>query len=230
MKKWTLFPLLIMIVIVGTGLSRPIYDGVLLYKSPLFPQLHLQSEQLLKYMIVLPEGDFDEEEATNMIHRLDQLPQTILQELKNKNIKVVFFTGKLTDQRYTSYLKGVVPRGYPDSIVWDDVPGIGGSKLVHVKIGHSEYGNGHGSVNLEFHEVAHSLYRYVYRDPDMDAKLKDAWEKEAKSLFPEQKYFLDYEEEFFAESFAYYFLSNESRTKLKQNAPHMYALFAEIDE
>ena len=47
---------------------------------------------------------------------------------------------------------------------WDDVPGMGGSHTVFVKIGASDKGNGHGSVNLELHELAHSVDHIVYGD------------------------------------------------------------------
>nr|AOT83019.1 hypothetical protein [uncultured bacterium] len=55
-----------------------------------------------------------------------------------------------------------------------------------------------------------------------------AWEQEAKILFPGQSYFLNYKEEYFAESFALFFLSDETRMELKEFAPVTYGLFSQL--
>ncbi|WP_420535002.1 anthrax toxin lethal factor-related metalloendopeptidase, partial [Bacillus mycoides] len=47
-------------------------------------------------------------------------------------------------------------------LTWDDVPGVGsdiGGKPVMARIGFSERGKGHGSINLELHEIAHAIDR-----------------------------------------------------------------------
>ena len=77
---------------------------------------------------------------------------------------IKLFTGKLTDNPTASHLSGMIPRGYVNNTTWDDVPGLGGSKTVLVKIGASHKGNGHSSVNLELHELAHSIDNYVFNE------------------------------------------------------------------
>ncbi|MBS4176633.1 anthrax toxin lethal factor-related metalloendopeptidase [Lederbergia citrea] len=226
MKKWIILPLLFIMVLYGSSFSKATYEGVLLNESGLYQRLQLTSGQLIKDIVVVPESDFNEYEASKIINRIDHLPVSILQEIKRNKIKVVLFEGKLTDNESVAHLKGRNPRGYPETIIWDDVPGIGGSKQIFVKIGSSEKGKGHGSVNLEYHEIAHSLHHYVYNDIDVD--IKSVWELEAPILFPGQHYFLDYEEEYFAESFAYYFFSPETRNELKQHAPKTYTLLSRL--
>lgn len=229
MKKWIVIPFMFIITIIGSGLSLPNYEGILLKDTSLINRLDLQSGNYLKEIVVIPEYSFHIDEVTAIIYRLDQLPANILDEMRKKGIKVVLFNGKLTDNPSAFHLKGVVPRGYPKHIVWDDIPGIGGSKIVLVKIGHSEQGKGHGSVNLEYHEIGHSLYHYIFNTDNLISEITRMWEKEADTIFPDQSYFLDYKEEYFAESFALYYYSDETRSILKQRAPSTYAFFDRLN-
>ncbi|MEK3886103.1 anthrax toxin lethal factor-related metalloendopeptidase [Bacillus sp. FSL K6-3431] len=227
MKNWVIMPIMLIIVILGTGLSQPTYNGLLLKNSNVYKNIELQSIDILKDIVVVPESPFNETEAMMVLKRLDILPISILQNMKKKRIKVILFTGELTDNPSAAHLKGVAPRGYPSGIVWNDLPGVGGSKLILVKIGHSEQGKGHGSVNLEYHEIAHTIYHYTQNDSNKtDFTL--AWEQEANILFPGQSYFLNYKEEYFAESFALFFLSDVTRMKLKEFAPVTYGLFSQL--
>ena len=75
-----------------------------------------------------------------MISRLDRLPSSLLAKINRNGIVVKLFTGKLTENPTAAHLAGIVPRGYVKQITWDDVPGIGGSKTVLVKIGSSDQG------------------------------------------------------------------------------------------
>ncbi|WP_412103526.1 anthrax toxin lethal factor-related metalloendopeptidase [Rossellomorea aquimaris] len=205
------------------------YNGTLLKHSPLKTRMNLQSSKPLDNMILLPESSFDQEEAIRMIKRLDHIPTPLLESAESKDIKIRLFQNKLTDFSTTSHLKGVTPRGYTNkSITWDDVPGIGGSKLVLVKIGHSEKGKGHNSYNLELHETAHSIDRYVLTDLYYELEFMPLWKREAPRLFPDEPYFLQYEEEYFAETFAMYYLNSETRNLLKEKAPATYRFFKEL--
>ncbi|MFD1707212.1 toxin [Siminovitchia sediminis] len=228
MRKTFIFLLLIPVVFLVSDFSRASYIGVPLGDSELLPELQLKSGNLLKEAIILPEGKFDKEEAAKIILRIDQLPTSVLSEIQKNHIKIILFTGKLTDQPYADHLEGQVPRGYPDSILWDDLPGAGGTHHVLVKIGYSEKGRGHGSVNLEYHELAHSLHRLVFYDDTTNQQITQTWKQEADSLFPSNDYFLHYKEEFFAECFAYYFYSKETRQQLAKKAPKMYTFLESL--
>jgi hypothetical protein len=111
---------------------------------------------------------------------------------------------------------------------WDDVPGVGGSKTVLVKIGASEKGNGHGSVNLELHELAHSVDRYVYDEIRHDPTFLEIWEAEKEILFPGKTYFTSYPEEYFAETFAMFYLGNETKEELKMRAPKTFMFYSSL--
>ncbi|HLU21379.1 MAG TPA: toxin [Bacillaceae bacterium] len=204
------------------------YSGIPLAEYDSYPLLILQSGEILAEIIILPENFQDEIAVKEIIGRLDRLPIDILEKVHEHNIKIVLFQGKLTDNESLAHLRGITPRGYPKSIVWDDVPGIGGTDLVYVKIGSSNKGEGHGSVNLEYHELAHSLYNIVYNDPSENGQFKQIWQTEAKLLYPDHLYLQQYIEEYFAESFAHYFLSPETQTLLKATAPQTFQFISEL--
>ncbi|MFS0645852.1 anthrax toxin lethal factor-related metalloendopeptidase [Siminovitchia sp. 179-K 8D1 HS] len=222
MRKCIFLLSIFLFFLAADSFSKASDIGVPLGKSPLYDQLQLKSGDLLKEMVVLPEYKFDQVEASKIVKRLDLLPRAILSKANQQHIKIILFDGSLTDIESASHLKGKVPRGYPETVLWDDLPGVGGSQHVLVKIGCSEKGSGHGSVNLEYHELAHSLQRFVYNGERAEVQITRSWEKEAASLFPGKDYFMHYKEEFFAESFAYFFYSAQTRAELKKSAPVMY--------
>jgi hypothetical protein len=222
MRKYLFLLSVSLFILLAANFSKASDMGVPLGDSPLYEQLTLTSGDLLKEMVVLPDHEYDQQEAANIIKSLDLLPRSILAAAHRHHIKMVLFDGNLTDLESASHLKGKTPRGYPENAVWDDLPGMGGTERVFVKIGCSGKGNGHGSVNLEYHELAHSLLRLVYQDEQTEDLVSQSWEKEAPVLFPGESYFLNYKEEFFAESFAFYFYSPQTRGELKRSAPLMY--------
>lgn len=171
-------------------------------------------------LIYVPYDHFPEEEAINMIQHISQIHTSILVKAEEAGIKIKLFQGKLTDQAEMLTLKGKLPRGYSKADPsWDFVPGIGGGKIVYAKIGHSEMGKGHGSIALELHEFAHSLDKYVFSYVRLDPLFLAVWQEEATTLFPNHSYFHRFPEEYFAESFALYYESDESRTYLESKAP-----------
>ncbi|MFE8702126.1 toxin [Cytobacillus sp. FJAT-54145] len=191
-------------------------------QSELKLNLSLQSKHLIEELIVVPKEPFDQLEAASMIARIDLLPQSLLAKLNENDIKVELFVGKLTDNPTADHLKGIIPRGYKSKKKWDHVPGIGGGKTVLVKVGHSEKGQGHGSVNLELHELAHSVERHVYKELRHNGNFLNVWNAEKYSLFPDRDYFLTFPEEYFAETFAMFYVGLESRLLLKEKAPLTY--------
>ncbi|PKR85836.1 anthrax toxin lethal factor-related metalloendopeptidase [Heyndrickxia camelliae] len=221
--------LFVLCAILLLGLSKPSLDGILLMNSALYSSVHLHSEALLGDMVVLPkQSNYDKEEVRKILTRLNYLPPSILEKADNKGIKIKLFVGKLTDNPSAAYLKGKTPRGYQNhSIKWDDVPGIGGSKIVLVKIGYSDKGKGHGSVNLELHELAHSLEHYLYNGKKVQAFIP-IWKSEASKLFPGNDYFISYQEEYFAECFAMFYYSNETKMQLKKFAPMTYQFISSL--
>ncbi|WP_042355353.1 anthrax toxin lethal factor-related metalloendopeptidase [Bacillus rubiinfantis] len=196
-------------------------------KTSILYQSITHDSPLLNDIIVLPAQSFDEQEAAAMIGRIATLPRSILSKLNRNHITIKLFTGKLTDNPTARSLTGKKPRGYKTAITWDDVPGIGGGKVVLVKIGSSEKGKGHGSVNLELHELAHSLDNYVFMNISQTKAFEQAWEQEHNMLFPENSYF-QYPEEYFAETFAMYYLNKDTNAQLQQKAPKTFEIIKNL--
>ncbi|WP_102274861.1 anthrax toxin lethal factor-related metalloendopeptidase [Cytobacillus massiliigabonensis] len=226
MRKVSLFLSILIISLALMGSSQAAMGGIQLKDYPnhstLKKSLVLNSSAVLASIILLPTDPFDEREAAQIISRVDNLPFSLLSKVGEENIKLKLFIGRLTDNPTAAHLEGMIPRGYKGGTTWDDVPGIGGSKTVLVKIGFSEKGSGHSSVNLELHELAHSIDRYVYDGMRNNQKFLKIWKKEKQSLFAKQDYFLAFPEEYFAETFAMYFLGGDSRNLLKVKAPETY--------
>lgn len=199
--------------------------GTILIKS-----LGSTPKEEINEVVILPETSFNQKEAANIINRLSQIPDPLLEQIHSQGIKVKLFDGKLTDNPTANHLKGVTPRGYTSNKTWDDVPGIGGGKIVLVKIGASEKGSGHGSVNLELHELAHSIDHFILNDLRYHRPFLDIWEKERAQLFPGQSYFLLFPEEYFAESFAMFYLNTETKNTLWERAPETYQFIINISK
>ncbi|ANB61896.1 anthrax toxin lethal factor-related metalloendopeptidase [Anoxybacteroides amylolyticum] len=221
MKRWLICIAFVVAIVPLLSFSPyPNTHGVLLEASSLSLG-NIRSKQTLQKIVIVPDTPFDHAKAEKMIRTLAHIDPVLLKKVAQQQIYIKLFTGKLTDEPSVRYLRGKTPRGYTVT-TWDDVPGIGGSHLVLVKIGHSEKGKGHGSVNLELHELAHSIDYIVFDHIHATSPFLAIWREEAKQLFPHNYYFLDYPEEYFAEAFAYYYDTDETRAYLKEKAPKTY--------
>ncbi|WML47786.1 toxin [Neobacillus sp. PS3-34] len=233
MRKWLSTFVLIGIFLSSITTSHASLDGIKLADFPYNSVLYQKARNekglnYLKNIIILPYENFNQKETENIVGRLDSLPVSLLQKINEKGIYVKLFNGKLTDNPTASYLKGEIPRGYHTTTTWDDVPGMGGSRTVLVKIGSSDKGKGHGSINLELHELAHSIDRLVYHDIRYDHHFQAVWKRESESLFPGNSYFINYPEEYFAETFAMFYYDQVSRNVLKEKAPLTYKLISRL--
>lgn len=188
-------------------------------------------EDLLEQLILVPsENDYSHEEVEGMVTRLAHIHPTILHDLVVNNVKFKLFSGKLTDEPYFADLKGVSPRGWSDHKTWDQVPGAGGTYIAAAKIGASEPGNGHGSINLELHEIAHSVERTVYKGLRDNEEFLEIWREEVPVLFHNDPYFNSYPEEYFAEVFAMYYLNEDSNINVKLMAPKTYEYIQKLEK
>ncbi|MDQ0217979.1 toxin [Peribacillus cavernae] len=190
----------------------------------------IENDKDLQKLFIFSNSSFDSKEAYSIIKRISILPSFMLERLVEENVRIKLFTGSLTDNRSARHLKGETPRGYTNvGHTWDDVPGMGGSRTVLVKIGASQKGSGHGSVNLELHELAHTIDTIVYGKIREDEAFLQIWKEESTSLFPGQAYFLEHPEEYFAETFSMYYLDASDRALLKKKAPNTYLFIKQLN-
>lgn len=233
MRKWIVSSIIAGLFFSMITTSQASFDSIKLGEYPRNSELYQlinkeSSHQQLNEMILLPKSFFDEKAAAGIITRIGNLPEALLEKINEQDITLKLFTGKLTDNQTARYLAGKIPRGYNTQTTWDEVPGIGGSKVVLVKIGNSEKGKGHGSVNLELHEMAHSIDSLVFENISQDKVFQLIWEEERGILFPGNSYFILHAEEYFAETFAMYYLNDETKLQLKKLAPKTYDFFQRL--
>ncbi|MFJ5757664.1 toxin [Neobacillus sp. NPDC093182] len=227
MRKWVVSSIIAGLFLSMITTSQASFDSIQLGDYPRNSELYqlinneINLEQLNE-MILLPKSLFNEKAAASIITRISNLPEALLEKINDQDITLKLFTGKLTDNQTARYLTGQIPRGYNSQTTWDEVPGIGGSQVVLVKIGHSEKGKGHGSVNLELHEMAHSIDKLVFQNVSKNNEFQLIWEEERGILFPGNSYFILHAEEYFAETFAMYYLNEETKVQLKKLAPQTY--------
>ncbi|WP_449257605.1 anthrax toxin lethal factor-related metalloendopeptidase [Cytobacillus spartinae] len=183
----------------------------------------------MKQIVSVPKGFEKHPEVIKIKNRIAQLPITLLDKMKSHDILIKLVDEPITNVAEFTHLKGQVPRGWENSNrTWDDVPGIGGTHVVVVRIGYSDYGKSHGSVNLELHEAAHSIDSIIYDHLSSTKSFIDIWKKESQFLFKNSVYYDNYPEEYFAETFAMYYLEESSREKLKTTAPLTYTFFKNL--
>ncbi|MBA9027715.1 anthrax toxin lethal factor-related metalloendopeptidase [Peribacillus huizhouensis] len=189
-----------------------------------------QENTNLERLFLFPEQSFNVGEAVNSVEQISKLPPATIQKLVDKNVKIKLFTGRLTDDPHTMHLRGVKPRGYTNNqTTWDDVPGMGGNRIVFVKIGATESGNGHGSINLELHELAHTIDTFAYNGIRDNNLFLIIWEQEVSGLFPDKAYYSTYPEEYFAETYAMFYANSVSNKVLKEKAPRTYSFIKQLN-
>jgi len=185
-------------------------------------------DSVMKKIIVMPKNTSNSSEADNMIARLSNINYFILTAYANANGRVKLVDGPITNEPEYKHLKGVTPRGWEGTgKTWDDVPGVGGNPVI-VRIGYSDYNKGHGSINLELHETAHAIDMLVFNSISATMEFQSVWNKEVNNVYKGDPYFTNYVEEYFAESFAKYYLNETSKKELKAQTPLTYKFIEDL--
>lgn len=235
MKKFVIVCLILISFIPAFALAKEEVTGLTLGEAAKTHGLSVkipdkEVEGLINQLILVPlENDYSHEEVVGMIYRISRIHPSILHQLADNDVKIKLFSGKLTDEPYFSDLKGVSPRGWNQNITWDEVPGAGGAEIVAAKIGASEKGHGHGSINLELHEIAHSVEYTIGNGLRENEEFLAIWRDEVSRLFNEKEYFNNYPEEYFAEVFAMFYLNEASRMEVFVKAPKTYAFIQKLE-
>jgi len=196
---------------------------------PLFAvPVQAQEQTILDKLVVLPSGDYNRSEADAMKQRLEKIPTSVLNALYSKGVKIKLTQGAITNEPELAYLKGVVPRGWEGTgLTWDDVPGVS-ERVVAVRIGYSEKGKGHNSLNLEIHETLHAVDRLVFNEISGTEEFNTIFNKEASVKYKGDGYVSTYPTEYFAEAASLYLFSDTTRGDLKSSMPLTYEFMAKL--
>lgn len=189
-----------------------------------------------KFFIMPVIEDYDLNEADIMKERILGVSPLILVSLYRAGVKMKLVNGPITVEPELEYLRGITPRGWEGSgLTWDDVPGAGGYDLPVARIGCSDptFENNHGSINLELHEFAHTVDNYITGAWDGESlsfseEFIEIWNEEVEGVLSDD-YFVNYNEEYFAETFAMYYLNEDTRLELEIYAPKTYEYIKNLD-
>ncbi|OLS02617.1 cell wall-binding repeat-containing protein [Tissierella creatinophila] len=215
------------------GLYNAVGDGVERYLNVILKTSSFKA----KFFLLPKTGKYESVEAGKMMDRVMNISPKIINSIYNAGVRMKFCNGPITDEPEYRDLKGQVPRGWEGlGKTWDDVPGAGGTITPIARIGYSEPStkNGHSSINLELHELAHSIDNYTQGSPYGGYKISnvsnfnDIWMGEVRNILPDF-YYISYREEYFAEAFAMYYLSEETNSNLKKKAPKTHAFIKRLD-
>lgn len=174
---------------------------------------------------VRTSSDESWQEAQRMISRMNNVENSILYQTSSNGAVFILADTPITEQPEFAHLKGVVPRGHTSS--WDDIPGAGGHVSM-ARIGYSEPGRGHSAINLELHEYGHVVDAFtvgVQVSETEEFRAIHNAEVDALMSSNSQREYYDIVEEYFAETFAMYYYTGESRAELAEKAPRTYAFF-----
>lgn len=206
--------------------------GFLKYETPSSSKRELVNCNvgcLVNHVIKTEAGSAQQNDIEKIKNRLAKLPEGLLLDLITNKVELHLITGLITETDEYAYLKGKTPRGWEGTgKTWDDIPGLGGGKNVFVRLGYSEKGSGHGSVNLELHELAHSIDSILKKNISYSTEFLNIWKKERYALFEKQPYMTQFSEEFFAEAFAMFYVGGSHSKTLQNKAPLTYQFMKKL--
>ncbi|HIV81119.1 MAG TPA: hypothetical protein H9994_00270, partial [Candidatus Salinicoccus merdavium] len=198
---------------------------VLLIFIGLNQNISAQDQNLADMIEVRTTDSSNDADAEQMIERLNNVDSRILYETNRSGVSIILMDVPLTDLPEFQHLSGTVPRGWEQSgSTWDDVPGAGGFTTA-ARIGYSDAGNGHSTINLELHEYAHAVDSYTAGFTfSSTSEFNEIMAAEKNALFGDHQVseYFDVPSEYFAEVFAMYYLDGKERDKLQSRAPRTY--------
>ena len=203
--------------------------GILLFWVPNANAQEAVNPYLQNMVDVRTSSDESWQEAQRMIGRMNNVENRILYQTNNSGAVFILADTPITEQPEFAHLKGVVPRGHTNS--WDEIPGAGGHVSM-ARIGYSDYGRGHSTINLELHEYGHVVDSFtVGVQVSETEEFRAIHADEVDKLFgsSSQREYYNIVEEYFGEAFAMYYYTSESRAELAEKAPKTYAFFDDFN-
>ena len=201
--------------------------GLLLMFTGFAPQQASAASPSLQNMVEVRDNDgsYDANEAQAMINRLARVDERILAHTNRAGVRIILMDQPLTELPEFEYLSGVTPRGWEGTgRTWDDVPGAGGYTTA-ARIGYSNPGNSHSTINLELHEYGHAVDSYAAGFTVSESQaFRDIMAQEKDNLFRDHQVpgYFNTPGEYFAETFAMYYLGGNAGARLAERAPQTY--------
>jgi hypothetical protein len=168
---------------------------------------------------------------------MTKIPPIVLSIIAQAGFRLELVMDAVTHHPQLKHLSGVTPRGWPVGQTWDVVPGGGATPILKCTvIAANSLQKGHGSRNLILHEHAHTFdlaLSYLVQssgvlkltNPQLFSKSDEEFMTLWQSVNWKSNYQKSYIEEAFAESFAFFFDSTQSRNELQNQYPTIYNYF-----
>ncbi|WP_353894007.1 hypothetical protein PRVXH_000780 [Proteinivorax hydrogeniformans] len=171
-------------------------------------------KSLFYQFLQLDKNLSDKHESTLLqaLEEIERIPTALLKELTRLGVNLRFVTGSISDQPefyenmsldsgvVSSHLSGIASPNYRLAVVRLDVD---------------------NATCVTFHEIGHLVDYFLLEDISNTEKFEDICSQEATKLFNccscDLSYYTDNCSEYFAESFAAFFLSRESKRKYMPN-------------
>lgn len=185
-----------------------------------------ESNVLDQVVILETKDDYNKDESARMKERIGRIDSTIITALFDRGLQMKLINFPLTELPEYEFLKGQTPRGWEGTgKTWDDVPGAGANPAV-ARIGYSEPSEYHGTINLELHELAHLIDSHIFKAISSSSLFLEIQKEEQLNFLPTS--YFNNEQEYFAESFSYFYLGGQRSSLLKQQAPKTYSFIAQL--
>lgn len=192
-----------------------------------FAQEESREDFFKRHNIILKSESIDEAHLDDFITQVKKFPEHLMTEMISRKAKIHLIQGQGVTEDPTW---GLSINTF-DGRSWSNVPGAGGNPRSGrpTRIVVNRLHEGHGSVNLFLHEHGHALDSTYKTDGASNSKawkelLKKAHIKEYLASICKKDYCL-IPREAFAEMFARYYESEETRLEIEEKTPEIAALF-----
>jgi Pro-Pro endopeptidase len=181
------------------------------------------------------------------LDQFSKVPESFKNALYQYGVKIVFFSGQLTDNPELEHYRGVVPRGYPSHLVWDYLDGmyLGDEKIVFIGIDGSYYATDKERFpdlwkperDIFLHELGHALDDSIgdVIFGNSISKLKEIPGLMKTEPFPDRPgskikgYYNSHVREYLANAFEQYLRSSDTKETMKMNQPSIYNILKKVE-
>lgn len=175
-------------------------------------------------LIIAPKGKWKGINETRRIkHLVKRLPSPLVKKLIETETTIRLTTRPITTFTDMKNLKGISPPTW-NGITWDEILGVAQGNKIILRYGCDKelY---YGTVSMVLHEIGHAV-DYIESKITARCKIFNAiWERERKNLINASNIVNEQKDEFYAETFAMFYLNSYTRNKLRLQAPLTYSYF-----
>lgn len=174
----------------------------------------------------------DQETIDKILSVAENIPDAMQRAINDGGGRLVIYDGLLSENEGLEYLSGLKPPILEADKTYDDFAGLYASRLRKAFVDKNKWECCYNTQNgtIELHELGHALdhlYGNLYNSEeflriyaDFTALMLDAmkWPYEFRTR-----------REFFAENFARFYISDQSRERLKKQRPEVYNYFENLE-